>query len=276
MKKTIFILLDGCGFDVATENLGFLEHLIQEGQGGKYKVIGELPSSSRPIYETLLTGLPVYQHGIVNNSIVRKSKEISVFDLCTERGLKTAASAYYWISELYSRAPFDLVNDRIKLQSESAINHGIYYYEDFYPDSHVFNDAEFLRKNYSPDFLFIHPMNLDDSGHHYGRHSREHHKMALKVNDIMATIMPRWFKAGYQVAITADHGMNEMGLHGGNTELQRVVPLYLFSDQVKKGTFCQAAIPQLAIAPMLCKLLGIEKSPKMKNLEDLGVDIFEA
>ncbi|PKM49906.1 MAG: nucleotide pyrophosphatase [Firmicutes bacterium HGW-Firmicutes-7] len=275
MKKTIFILLDGCGFDVATENLGFLEHLVQEGQGGKYKILGELPSSSRPIYETLLTGLSVFSHGIVNNSTVRRSKEISVFDLCVDSGLKTAASAYYWISELYVRAPFDPDNDRIRLQSESAINYGIYYYEDIYPDSHVFNDAEFLRKNCSPDFLFIHSMNLDDSGHHSGCHSKEHHMTALKVNELMATFMPKWLNAGYQVIVTADHGMSEMGLHGGNTEVQRIVPLYLFSERVRKGSFCESTISQLLIAPLLCDLLGIEKSPKMKNLEDLGVDLFE-
>lgn len=275
MKKTIFILLDGCGFDVATQTLGFLEHLIENSQGGKYKVQGELPSNSRPIYETLLTGLPVYEHGIVSNNIVRRSKEISIFDLCIDRGLKTAASAYFWISELYVRAPFDRINDRIKLESESAIENGIYYYEDIYPDSHVFNDAEFLRKRYSPDFLFIHPMNLDDSGHCYGHSSSEHHIMGLKANDLMATLIPSWIKEGYEVVVSADHGMNEWGLHGGNTELQRVVPLYLFSDRVKKGNFSEIAISQLAVAPMICALLGIDKSPNMKNLEDLGVDIFE-
>lgn len=275
MKKIIFILIDGCGFDVATENFGYLEHLIQEGVGGKYKILGELPSSSRPIYETLFTGLPVNEHGVTSNNVVRRSKEISVFELCRDRGLRTAASAYYWISELYVRAPFEPVRDRFMDATENSIEHGIYYYEDMYPDSHVFHDAEYLRKSFYPDLLFIHPMNIDHSGHSFGNDAKEHHFMVLKTGDLMAELIPKWLKANYQVVVTADHGMNEKGLHGGNTELQRCVPLYIFSQDVKKGNFCKETISQLAIAPLLCELLGIEKSLKMKSLKDLGVDLFE-
>ena len=79
MKKVIFVLLDGCTYDGAKENMGFLEHLIESNKGTKFKVKGELPSMSRPIYETLFTGLPVSEHLIVNNIISRKSKEENIF-----------------------------------------------------------------------------------------------------------------------------------------------------------------------------------------------------
>ena len=55
MSKTILVLADGLNFDAAAENLGYAEHLIESGKGAKYKVRGELPSLSRPMYETLLT-----------------------------------------------------------------------------------------------------------------------------------------------------------------------------------------------------------------------------
>ena len=274
-NKMIFILLDGCGFDVAESNLGYLEHLIEKNQGAKYRVRGELPSSSRPIYETLFTGLPPYQHGIIENHTPSRSRKDSIFDLCCKQGYITAAAAYYWISELYVATPFDPSLHRYNLLSDSSIKHGIYYYEDCYPDSHVFSDAEFLRTQYTPDFLFIHPMNPDDSGHHFGCHSKEHHSTILKVNEILAVLMPRWIEFGYQVVITADHGMNEIGLHGGNSQLQRTVALYLFSQGLKKGDFSKNAIPQISVAPLLCTLLGVEPSSEMSNLSDLGVDIFE-
>ena len=277
MSKTIFILIDGLAYKQAVHNLGFLEHLIEQGLGLKTKVLSELPSSSRPLYETLLTGLPVSKHGIVCNLTVRRSKFQSIFDLCKENGLTTAASAYYWISELYTRAPFQHIDDRIRLMEDGAVNHGIYYFEDSYPDSHVFLDAEYLRGSFDPDFLLVHSMNVDDAGHKDGSNSAGYYSAAAKLNVVISTILPVWLKAGYNILVTSDHGMNEFGLHGGNTKEQRLVPLYIFSEQVKKNRelFCEDPLPQLFMAPILCRLLAIEKSGEMKELCELGVDLFE-
>jgi len=274
MAKTIFILLDGCGFCSAQRNLGYAEHLIEQGMGGKYRVQGELPSLSRPIYETLLTGMPVSHHGVSNNLVVRRSNCVSVFDLCKKLGLKTAAAAYYWMSELYVNAPFRYESDRIQLDSNSCVENGIYYFEDSYPDSHVFADAEFLRERADPDFLLIHSMNIDDTGHKSTCDSPEYEMSVAKANHIMSSCLPLWLKLGYQVLITADHGMNEFGLHGGNTKQQREVPLYLFANKAAAGDFSNEKISQLSVAPLLCHLLEIEKSEEMKDLQEIGVKFF--
>lgn len=275
MSKTIFVLLDGCGFGAGERNLGYAEHLIEQGLGAKYCVKGELPSLSRPIYETLLTGLPVCKHGISNNLTVRRSKCVSVFDLCRKNGLKTAAAAYYWISELYVKAPFCYGTDRIQIDKDSVIQNGIYYYEDSYPDSHVFADAEFLRERSNPDFLMIHSMNIDDAGHKFTSESREYEFAAAKANIVLSSCMPMWLEQGCSVLITADHGMSGEGLHGGNTDQQRLAPLYLFDRNAIPGDFSARCISQLSIAPLLCKLLEIENSGDMKSLDENGVRIFE-
>lgn len=275
MAKTILVVLDGCSYELATERLGYAEHLVEAELGAKYKILGELPSSSRPIYETLYTGLPVFQHGITSNSVVRRSNAVSIFDLCQAKGMVTAAAAYYWVSELYVGAPFSYNEDRIQLHSKSAINHGVYYYEDSYPDSHVFSDGEFLRTAFQPEFLLIHSMNIDDAGHKRFKNPQGYQKAAAKVNGILSDLIPSWLNDGYQVLITSDHGMGADGLHGGNTEDQRIVPLYIFSDQVKKGSFCDVLVSQLYFAPLLCHLLGVETTPEMKKIDDIGVDIFE-
>ena len=275
-NRTILILLDGCGYEVATENLGYLEHLVAQGICGKYRIQGELPSLSRPMYETIMTGLPVYQHGITNNLIVRTSEQISLFDLCREHNLTTAASAYFWMSELYTRDPFDPLTDRIQLCADAKIQHGIYYYEDQYPDSHVYSDADYLRRQYQPDFLLVHPMNIDDTGHKYGSNSSEYHKMTAYENIILSTVVPVWLAAGYQIAVTADHGMNEHHLHGGNTDLQRLVPLYIISDRVKRGDHTKHSYSTLFLAPILCRLLAIAPSSGMRLLSEMEEDIFEA
>ena len=71
MGKVIFVMVDALGFDTATKRGGYLEHLTEHNLAAKYKIRGELPSASRPMYETLMTGLPVYKHGVVSNAVSR-------------------------------------------------------------------------------------------------------------------------------------------------------------------------------------------------------------
>lgn len=275
MTKTILILVDGCGFDLATENFGFMEHLVESGLCAKYKVRSELPSSSRPIYETLFTGLAVYQHGIVNNLVIRRSQKENLFSLCHQNNLITAAAAYHWISELYVKAPFNPLTDRLQVDAE-GINHGIYYFEDSYPDSHVFSDGEHLRSLYTPDFLFVHSMNIDDAGHHRVLEPQPYQRKAMEMNVILSSFIPLWMEAGYTIVLTADHGMNEHGFHGGNSPDQRTVPLYLCSPTAKAGFFTDEPISQRLIAPLLCELLIINKGADMIDLRGQNIEFFES
>ncbi|MEG1942550.1 MAG: alkaline phosphatase family protein [Angelakisella sp.] len=257
MGKTIFVLLDACRFDMAKEYGGYLEHMIDAGLGAKYRVNGELPSMSRPMYETLMTGLTASVHGVTGNKEVRPSRCENLFSLCRKHGLCTAAAAYHWYSDLYGKSPFDWKNDRYQLDSRSDIMHGIYYFEDQYPDSHLYLDGEFLRKTYSPDFLLLHPMNIDYWGHKAGGDSGEYRQAVQTSTELLASFIPTWLAEGYQVVISADHGMDNFGIHAGDMKTQREVPLYLFGTPYKAGSFCDYTISQLNIAPLLCKLLEI-------------------
>lgn len=303
----IFILLDGCRLDAAAENMGYVEHLIEQGKGAKLLVYSQLPSSSRPLYETLFTGLPAWKHGIVNNRTARVSRCENVFSLCRKNGLSTAAAAYHWISELYVKAPFgpedriqledscgveagavrhggahecgcgvevDAVKDGGALKGGKAIQKGIYYFEDSYPDSLVFLDGQHLLKG-RPDFLLLHTMNIDDAGHRFGGESLEYHQAVMKADILISQFMSGWLSAGYQVVITADHGMTGLGLHNGNTGKQREVPLYLISPKVKPGDFSGQRVDQLFVAPLLCRLLSIEPGSDMIPLERMEVKLFE-
>ena len=88
------------------------------------------------------------------------------------------------------------------------------------------------------------------------------------VGHLLALALPKWMQDGYQVVVTADHGMNELGIHVGTDHPQRDTPLYIFSDKVETGRFEQEYISQLNIAPMLCRMLDIPTSKDMlKKLE---------
>jgi predicted AlkP superfamily pyrophosphatase or phosphodiesterase len=205
MGKTILVLIDGCSDILAKTHLGYLEHLAEAGVVARYTMQGELPSSSRPMYETLLTGLPIHKHGITSNLVCQNSKSPNIFSLCRAQGLKTAAAAYYWMCELYANAPFIHTKHRMQFGADSAIQNGIYYFEDNYPDTHVLCEGEYLRSTYDPDFLLLHTMNIDDIGHKFGEGSKEQAACAMKLDVILGSMLPALIKMEYHIIVTSDY-----------------------------------------------------------------------
>ncbi len=266
MGKLIFVLIDGLRSDTAFRHMGFLEHLLEMKVASRYLVRSELPSMSRPIYETLMTGTPVLEHGIFSNEVSRLSKEENLFNLARKSGLKTAAAAFSWFSELYNSAPFNPVTERLQINLDKPIQNGSFYFKDpngSYPDSHVIADAEALRQNFNPDFLLTHPMNTDDAGHRGGSESSDYVKSVIMIDYILANAIPIWLQAGYTVLITGDHGVNKWCWHGGNGDDERLVPLYIINPDVTGGDYTDVVIPQLMIAPLCCDILEIPKGKKM-------------
>ena len=133
LKKLIFVLLDGLN-NKQSNLMGYMNALVKSGLAIRGRVSSEMPSLSRPLYETLLTGKTPVEHGVVNNSISRLSREESIFSLCRKANLKTGAAAYYWVSELYNSTPFNRIEDTYTEDSDKNIQHGIFYTLDHYPD----------------------------------------------------------------------------------------------------------------------------------------------
>ena len=269
-NRLVCVVIDALKYETACSHMGFMQHLLEQNKVARFEVRGELPSMSRPMYETILTGLPAIEHGIVHNLVVRKSKEQSLFHLLKEQNRTSAAAAYYWVSELYQKAPFNPFTDRIQLDTEWPITDGIFYFEDHYPDSHVFADAQFLFHSKQPDFLYIHPMNVDDDGHKFTGNSVQYRNRVLAVDSLLSLQIPKWLEQGYDVIVTADHGMTDDGNHGGNSKEDRHVPLFIISNQVAPGQYDEV-ISQLQLAPLACRLLKIEPSPKMLSLQIPGL-----
>src|SRR5882724_1873257 len=140
--KVILVICGALRDDIAATCMGYLEHLVEITRGTRYHVRAEMPTLSRPLYETIHTGLPVSEHGITSNRTVRLSSSMNVFKAARENGKTTAAAAYCWYSELYIRAPYDLIQDReIDDEQQPQIQHGRFYYEDTYPDIELFADG---------------------------------------------------------------------------------------------------------------------------------------
>jgi len=148
-QKVILVVSDGMGYDAAVNGMGYLMHLVERKLASLYKVLVELPTLSRPMYETIHTGVPVSEHGIVSNGMVRRSKMPNIFELAVRAGKTTAAAAYYWFSDLYNRAPYDHIDDREVDDDSLLIQHG--RLDSLVPVQQSMIFAEKLRKYVSPD-----------------------------------------------------------------------------------------------------------------------------
>jgi predicted AlkP superfamily pyrophosphatase or phosphodiesterase len=257
MRRVILVVSDALRDDTAAQQMGYLEHLVEAERATRFTVIGELPTKSRPLYETLQTGVPVSVHGVTNNRVVRRSTMPNIFEEAVRHGRTTAASAYWWFSELYNRAPFDPVADREVDDPGLAIQHGRFYTEDDMPDREVFTAGATLVHKFQPDYVLIHPMGMDYLGEKHGADSAPYRNNATLQDMILANLIPGWLERGYHVLVTADHGINNDRLHGGTLPDVRHVPLYFIPPNGKGRGDTRRQIPQLAMAPTVCRLLEI-------------------
>lgn len=260
----ILILCDALRYDTAVAGMGYLGHLVESKLASLYKVTGELPSMSRPMYETVHTGLPASEHGIVSNSIVRRSTRPNIFQSVTGAGKVTAAAAYCWFSELYNRAPYDPISDKEVDDENLLIQHGRFYSEDAYPDLELFNSAANLVRRFSPDYLLVHPMGMDYHGETFGSDSSEYRNQAIKQDMWLAPLIMEWKERGYTILVTGDHGINRDGAHGGTTLEQREVPLFVIQPNGQGAGDTGQTISQMQIAPTVLNLLDISIPETMK------------
>jgi hypothetical protein len=138
MSKVVLVVSDGLRDDVAAEQMGYLEHLVETKQATRYTVLAELPTVSRVLYETLHTGQRPSQHGITSNLVARLSTQPNIFSLATQHGRVTAAAASHWFSELYNAYPYDPVEHSEVNDPARPIQHGRFYFSDPYPDFELF------------------------------------------------------------------------------------------------------------------------------------------
>ena len=252
--KCILVVLDGLNYEVARDAMGYLQAECAAGKGKLYQQTCELPSLSRPLYECILTGVPPVASGIVNNGVSRLSNQTSIFHYARAARLTTAAAAYHWVSELYNRTPFDPARHRHTVDPSLPIQYGHFYYDDTYPDSHLFDDGESLRCLYQPDFLLIHPMNVDDAGHKFGFSSPQYRNKARVADGHLSRYLQGWLEDGYQVIVTADHGMNDDLSHGGILPEETQVPLFVFGDAF---TLHDATPLQTDLCGTICQILNV-------------------
>lgn len=276
-SRVILVLVDGLRDDVAARDMGVLEGWVAAGLARRWRLSTVLPSLSRPIYASLFTGRPPQEHGILGNGDVRRLDEAmvadSVFAQARAAGRTTAAVAYSWFAEIFNGAPYDPVMDREQTDGPGPIQTGRYYTHDSMPDKEVFEAAALVIRRHAPDLLLVHPMSLDDTGHRAGGESPAYAAAAAGCDALMGRFLPAWRAEGYHVLVTADHGMDARGSHGGTAPEVTTVPLYhLPPDDRARAPSASGVVSQLCLAPSLMTLLGLPIPPAMRHPPLPGLD----
>ena len=224
MDRLAVILVDGLRADTARRCMGYLLALEEAGRARWSTLNCELPSLSRPLYATVISGRRPIDHAIVSNDNVGVRCDDTLFDDVAARGGTSAVAAYDWFYELLAGERFEPARHRTAACPSRGVVAGSWYFEDEYPDSHLLADAEDLRLRHAPDLLFVHPMGLDHAGHVHGGESSAYDFAARKLDMAFALLLPHWLAAGYDVVVTSDHGMSADRMHGGGAPAERAVP----------------------------------------------------
>ncbi|WP_350335529.1 alkaline phosphatase family protein [Coralliovum pocilloporae] len=266
----ILVIMDGIGYETAIRECGFLEGAVELGWAKRWKMRAALPTISAPLYETLHTGLSPLEHGVVGNEALRPSIKPNVFHSLHDQGFRTAAVAHSYFFTLYNRRFYDPISD-IEVEDESLpIQYARFYSMEGYGKTNPCSPAEIdmcaqvtmLVKKHQPNYLLYHTCAGDTLGHIYTSDSAEYRKQAWHIDNALSRTLPLWLEAGYEVLVTADHGMNTDGHHGGTGSLERDVPFYYFGqgNTQPEGD----VLDQLGVAPTILSRVGAEIPETMK------------
>ncbi len=270
-NKLLLIILDGVPYRNFRRLFGNLEGWVQSGDAQVWKHRAVLPSISASCYASIHTGVAPAEHGCTGNGNVFRLKHKDVFAQTRAAGGVTGAVAHSFWSEFFNRHPFDFVRDIEYDEPDSdTINHGRFHTMTGYgqtnqmtpSDVDLFATLTNLCLTRGLNYGMLHTCTLDSMGHRFFHECQEMDHACHVMDEMLAPFIPQWRAAGYEVIVTADHGQDDRGHHGGRGELQQDTALYYFGNAT--GPAAETVIDQLQLAPTILHRLGAKAADTMK------------
>jgi predicted AlkP superfamily pyrophosphatase or phosphodiesterase len=264
MNKLLLIILDGVPYANWRRLFGNLEGWVQSGEAQVWKMRSVLPSISATCYASIHTGISPQVHHVYGNEFVRRLDVPDVFSEVTRAGGLTGAVAHSFWSEFFNRHPFDFVNDiEYDEPGQSPISHGRFHTMTGYghtnqmtpSDVDLFATLTMLCEKKGIDYGMLHTCTLDSMGHRFGHDNTPMENACEAVDVMLQPFLKRWRDAGYEVIVTADHGQDARGHHGGTGPEQQDFALYYFGPA--KGPAPDTLLDQLQLAPTILKRMGV-------------------
>jgi predicted AlkP superfamily pyrophosphatase or phosphodiesterase len=129
-------------------------------------------------------------------------------------------------------------------------------------DVDLFATLTNLCLRFGLNYGMLHTCTLDSMGHRFFHDCQEMDHACAVMDEMLAPFIPKWRAAGYEVIVTADHGQDERGHHGGHGPLQQETALYYFGEG--EGPAADTVIDQLQLAPTILSRLGAPLPESMK------------
>ncbi|CAN1540340.1 Type I phosphodiesterase/nucleotide pyrophosphatase/phosphate transferase [Paracoccaceae bacterium] len=263
MTKLLLIILDGVPYRNWRRLFGNLEGWVESGEARVRRMRSVLPSTSASCYASIHTGLAPQVHGIWDNADIHRLQFPDVFSEVTKAGRKTGAVTHSYWSEFFNRAPFDVVRDIEYDEPGGPITHGRFHTMHGYghdnqmtpADHDLFGTLTRLCEVKGINYGILHTCTLDSMGHRFFHDCAEMDHACFAIDAVLAPFIHRWRKAGYEVIVTADHGQDARGHHGGTGEDQRDFAFYYFGDSPLPPE--DAVLDQLALAPSILTRMGV-------------------
>ena len=270
MRKLLLILLDGVPYANWRRLFGNLEGWVASGEAQVRRMRSVLPSTSGTCYASIHTGLAPQVHGIWGNAARRRLEFPDVFSELVKAGRVTGAVTHSFWSEFFNRYPFDLVRDIEYDEPGGPITHGRFHtmtgdsgYNQMTPsDVDLFATLTMLCERKGIDYGILHTCTLDSLGHRFFHDCEEMDDGCYRMDEMLAPFIDRWRKAGYEVIVTADHGQDARGHHGGTGEAQQDFAFYYFGGSPLPPP--DQVLDQLALAPSILTRMGVPVPDSMK------------
>lgn len=271
-SKLLLIILDGVPRRNFLRLFGNLEGWVAAGRAQRFTHRAVLPSISASCYASIHTGVTPQDHGCTGNGNVFRLSHPDVFAQVRKAGGVTGAVTHSFWSEFFNRAPFDPVRDIEYDEPDSAtINHGRFHTMTGYglinqmtpSDVDLFATLTMLCQRHALDYGILHSCTLDSMGHRFFHDCQEMDHACAVMDEMLAPFIPRWLDMGYEVIVTADHGQDDRGHHGGAADIQRDTALYYFGPG--QGPARDTLISQLQLAPTILSRLGAPIADTMKG-----------
>ncbi|MFN0114780.1 MAG: alkaline phosphatase family protein [Paracoccaceae bacterium] len=261
--KLLLLIIDGVPYRNWRRLFGNLEGWVASGEARVWRHRSVLPSTSASCYASIHTGVAPQVHGSWGNNYVFRLAQPDVFSEAAKAGLKTGAVAHSFWSEFFNRAPFDPVRDIEYDEPGGPITHGRFHtmtgdsgYNQATPaDADLFATLAMLTGRFGIDYGILHTCTLDSLGHRFHHDCEEMDDACYRLDAQLAPYIAGWRRAGYEVMVTADHGQDARGHHGGPTEDQTDAALYWFGGG--EGPAAEAVIGQLNLAPTILTRMGV-------------------
>ena len=261
--KLLLIILDGVPERNFRRLFGNLEGWVAGGEAQVWTHRAVLPSISASCYASIHTGVSPQAHGCTGNGNVFRISQPDVFSQVRKGGGITGAVTHSFWSEFFNRAPFDYVRDIEYDEPDSdTINHGRFHTMTGYgsanqmtpSDVDLFATLTSLCHRFSLNYGILHTCTLASMGHRFFHASQEMDHACFVMDEMLAPFIHQWRDMGYEIIVTADHGQDERGHHGGCGPLQQDSALYYFGPAT--GPDRETVIDQLQLAPTILSRLG--------------------